>query len=177
MECLLFLQFFCHVGGSGGLIVGRWQLIFTSATYQCLVCLGDRAPERGYNDPGAHGLLEGRWLQRTQQRRGPMSSRRGLSKRHWEISTWSQKTFFFGDHLISTGKTVRICATSKVAPLPLPLLALKSSVATATRYSSSKVARYCYFTTKVAALPATRYFEQRVNFFRSYVWIIGYIMG
>ena len=57
-------------------------------------------------------------------------------------------------------------ATSKVAPLPL--LALQSSVATATRYSSSKVARYCYryFTTKVAALPATatRYFE-RVNFF------------
>ena len=55
-------------------------------------------------------------------------------------------------------------ATSKVAPLPL--LALKSSVATATRYSSSKVARYRYFTTKVAALPATatRYFEQRVNF-------------
>ena len=57
-------------------------------------------------------------------------------------------------------------ATSKVAPLPLPLLALKSSVAT--RYSSSKVARYRYryFTTKVAALPATatRYFEQRVNF-------------
>ena len=60
-------------------------------------------------------------------------------------------------------------ATSKVAPLPL--LALKSSVATATRYSSSKVARYRYFTTKVAALPATatRYFEQRVNFFRSYL--------
>ena len=46
-------------------------------------------------------------------------------------------------------------ATSKVAPLPLPLLALKSSVATAARYSSSKVARYRYFTTKVAALPAT----------------------
>ena len=46
-------------------------------------------------------------------------------------------------------------ATSKVAPLPLPLLALKSSVATATRYLSSKVARYRYFTTKVAALPAT----------------------
>ena len=48
-------------------------------------------------------------------------------------------------------------ATSKVAPLPLPLLALKSSGATATRYSSSKVARYRYryFTTKVAALPAT----------------------
>ena len=64
-------------------------------------------------------------------------------------------------------------ATSKVAPLPLPLLALKSSVATATRYSSSKVARYRYryFTTKVAALPATAtsYFEQRVNFFRSYL--------
>ena len=48
-------------------------------------------------------------------------------------------------------------AASKVAPLPLPLLALKSSVAIATRYSSSKVARYRYryFTTKVAALPAT----------------------
>ena len=46
-------------------------------------------------------------------------------------------------------------ATSKVAPLPLPLLALKSSVATATRYSSSKIARYRYFSTKVAALPAT----------------------
>ena len=44
-------------------------------------------------------------------------------------------------------------ATSKVAPLPL--LALKSSVATATCYSSSKVARYRYFTKKVAALPAT----------------------
>ena len=58
-------------------------------------------------------------------------------------------------------------AVSKVAPLPLPLLALKSSVAIATRYSSSKVARYRYFTTKVAALPATatRYFKQRVNFF------------
>ena len=56
-------------------------------------------------------------------------------------------------------------ATSKVAPLPL--LAIKSSVATAIRYSSSKVAHYRYFTTKVAALPATatRYFEQRVNFF------------
>ena len=46
-------------------------------------------------------------------------------------------------------------ATSKVAPLPLPLLPLKSSVATATRYSSSKVARYRYFTSKVAGLPAT----------------------
>ena len=56
-------------------------------------------------------------------------------------------------------------STSKVAPLPL--LALKSTVATATRYSSSKVARYRYFTTKVAALSATatRYFEQRLKFF------------
>ena len=44
-------------------------------------------------------------------------------------------------------------ATSKVAPLPL--LALESSIAIATRYSSSKVARYRYLTTKVAALPAT----------------------
>ena len=46
-------------------------------------------------------------------------------------------------------------ATWKVAPLPL--LALKSSVATATRYSSTKVVRYRYryFITKVAALPAT----------------------
>ena len=44
-------------------------------------------------------------------------------------------------------------ATSKV--VPLPLLAPKSSVATATRNSSSKVARYRYFTAKVAALPVT----------------------
>ena len=46
--------------------------------------------------------------------RGPMSSREGPSKWHWEISMWSLKTFssffffFFGDHLNSTGKTVRI---------------------------------------------------------------------
>ena len=41
--------------------------------------------------------------------RGPISSRGGPSKRYWEISVWSLKTFFsFGDHLISTGKTVRI---------------------------------------------------------------------
>ena len=45
---------------------------------------------------------------------GPMSSRGGPSKWHWEISMWSLKTFFFffffffGEHLISTGKTVRI---------------------------------------------------------------------
>ena len=45
-------------------------------------------PGRRYNDPGADGLQEGRWLQ-------PMSSRRGPSKWHWEISMWSLKTFFF----------------------------------------------------------------------------------
>ena len=63
---------------------------------------------------------------------------------------------------IYTNKQRWACATSKVAPLPLR--ALKSSVATATRYSSSKVARYRCFNTKVAALPATSYFEQRVIF-------------
>ena len=42
--------------------------------------------------------------------RGPMSLRGGPLKRHWEISMWSLKTLFlfFGDHLILTGKTVRI---------------------------------------------------------------------
>ena len=47
--------------------------------------------------------------------RGPWASGRplastGQSKWHWEISTWSRKVFFFlfGDHLISTGQTVRI---------------------------------------------------------------------
>ena len=63
-------------------------------------------------------------------------------------------------------------ATSKVAPLQL--LALKSSVATATRYTSSKVTRYRYFTTKVAAQPATAtpYFEQHLKFFCSDLWVI-----
>ena len=75
------------------------------------VAIPGRATERGtegYNDPGAHGLQEGRWLQWAQQRAHEIE--RGPSKWHWEISIWSLKTFFFvpGDHLVLTEKTVRI---------------------------------------------------------------------
>ena len=44
----------------------------------------------------------GRWLQRAHE------LERDPSKWHWEISMWGLKTFFIGDHLISTGKNVRI---------------------------------------------------------------------
>ena len=54
----------------------------------------------------AHGLQEGRWLQRAQQRAHELE--RGPSKWPWEISMWGLKTFFFWDHQISTGNTVKI---------------------------------------------------------------------
>ena len=54
----------------------------------------------------AHRLQEGRWLQRAQQRAHELE--RGPSKWPWEISMWGLKTFFFGDHQISTGNTVKI---------------------------------------------------------------------
>ena len=61
--------------------------------------------------------------------------------------------FYFLFHYLLYDMQKWARATSKIAPLPL--LALKSNVATAIRYSSSKVARYRYFTMKVAVLPAT----------------------
>ena len=73
----------------------------------------------------------------------------------YDIQIHSNKCTFFPGDTILTFKQKWVRATSKVAPLPLALLTLKSSVATATRYLSSKVARYRYFITKVAALPAT----------------------
>ena len=63
-----------------------------------------RATERmgteGDNDPGAHGLWE--------VHEGAHGLQEGPLKWYYEISTWGLKTFFFGDHLISAGKTVRI---------------------------------------------------------------------
>ena len=66
----------------------------------------------GDNDPGAHGLKgahglqEGRWLQRAQQRAhelemGPIE----MTLRNQHVKP---EDLFFGDHLISTRKTVRI---------------------------------------------------------------------
>ena len=59
----------------------------------------------GFRGP-AHGLQEGRWLQQAQQRAHELE--RGPSKWPWEISIWGLKTFFFGDHQISSGNTVKI---------------------------------------------------------------------
>ena len=70
---------------------------------------GRKNPDRfhlWYNDRGAHGIQKGRWLQQAQQRAHEFE--RGPSKWHWEISMWGLKAFFFEDHLISTGKIVRI---------------------------------------------------------------------
>ena len=63
-----------------------------------------RATERGagvYNDSGAHGLQEGRWA-----REGPIEM--ALRNQHVRPEDLFFFFFFFGDHLISTGKTVRI---------------------------------------------------------------------
>ena len=56
----------------------------------------------GYNDPGAHGLQEGRWLQRAHEfERGPSKCFFGehpISSR--KTARISVKTFFFGDYII-----------------------------------------------------------------------------
>ena len=63
---------------------------------------GRREGGKGENDPGAHGLQEGHRLQRAHElERGPIEMT--LRNQHAK-----PEDFFFGEHLISTGKTVRI---------------------------------------------------------------------
>ena len=74
-----------------------------------LIRAAERGGAGGYNDPGAHGLEEGRLLQRAKQRadeleRGPIK----MTLRNQHVKPEDLFFFFFGDHLISIGNTVRI---------------------------------------------------------------------
>ena len=59
-----------------------------------IVRASERGGGRGVNDPGAHGLQRGPIM-------GPLAS-------HADFSVSFRCLFFFGNHLIAIGKTVRI---------------------------------------------------------------------
>ena len=93
-------------------IFAKFEVLITQLQYhrpQSREKHSTRALERGVgqcNDPGAHGLLGGsswgRWLERAHgPQRGPIE----MTLRNQHVKP---EDLFFGDHLIATGRTVRI---------------------------------------------------------------------